>query len=222
MREGSVPMPTAKVRGSVRQVGGRQHTAKSLFAENIKSAQECIAQFRGLQALKSALNTDWLLRAAVVFTVSALDTYFHDKIKYRVGRLDLETMPPALAKFQIPLRELETWSQARRKGNVLRNWIVDYLSGKALQSPEAIAEALKFAGIDDFWNSLEPNNQRREQLKGTLNRIVQRRNQIAHEGDRETSRQSGKRLRRIDEAEVTGWTDWAMQLVEHIETKYPK
>jgi hypothetical protein len=62
------------------------HTAKSLFELNIQSAKDCVQLFDGLSKLKVKMNVKWLLRAAVVFAVSALDTYFHDKVKYRVGR----------------------------------------------------------------------------------------------------------------------------------------
>jgi hypothetical protein len=67
------------------------------------------------------VNAKWLLRAAIVFTVSALDAYFHDKIKYRIGRIAISKLPPELAKLKIEINDLWTWEQAKRKGNVLRN-----------------------------------------------------------------------------------------------------
>lgn len=110
------------------------------------------------------VDIDWVLRAAVVFTVSAIDRYFHDKVKYRIGRFSLDKIPPALKKFEIPISELPKWEKARRKGNVLRNWGVDYLSTKPLQSPDSIAEAMKLADIESLWNTIEPNNEAREKL----------------------------------------------------------
>ena len=77
------------------------HTAKTLFDTNIESADHCVTLFDGLTALKTPLEIDWVLRAAVVFCVSALDSYFHDKVKYRVGKFSLDNLPPALAKFQL-------------------------------------------------------------------------------------------------------------------------
>ena len=61
------------------------HSAQSLFEQNILSAEECLALFDGVTKLKVGLQIDWVLRAAIVFVVSALDTYFHDKIRYRTG-----------------------------------------------------------------------------------------------------------------------------------------
>ncbi|MEK6278728.1 MAG: hypothetical protein AABN95_00075 [Acidobacteriota bacterium] len=100
-----------------------------------------------------------------MFTVSALDSYFHDKVKYGVGKFSVNALPPALAKFEIPISGLPAWDQAKRKGNVLRNWVTDYLSVRTLQSPVAVAEALKLAGINDFWATIEPVQADRDALK---------------------------------------------------------
>src|SRR3989304_5025227 len=128
------------------------HTAKSLFDLNIQSAKDSIALYDAIAKLKpQEMNIDWVLRAAVVFAVSALDTYFHDKVKYKVGKYDLGNLPPALARFEIQIRALSSWDQARRKGNVLRNWVTDDLATRPLQSPTAIAEALKLGGIENLW-----------------------------------------------------------------------
>ncbi len=103
------------------------HSAKTLFDQNIESAKECLSMFDGLSKLKVGMNLNWLLRASIVFAVSALDTYFHDKVKYRVGKFTLNDLPPQLGNFQIPISELTSWEEAQRKGNVLRNWVTEYL-----------------------------------------------------------------------------------------------
>ena len=111
------------------------HSARSLFDKNIESADHCVALYDAIVKLKPArVNLDWILRAAVVFTVSAVDTYFHDKVRYRVGKYSLANLPPALARFEIPVSDLTAWEAATRKGNVLRNWVVDHLSTRPLQS----------------------------------------------------------------------------------------
>ena len=105
------------------------HTAKSLFDLNIQSAKDSVALYDAIQRLQpQGVDIDWVLRSAVVFTVSALDTYFHDKVKYRLGRYDLSNLPPALAKFEIEIKELAAWDHAARKGNVLRNWVTNSLA----------------------------------------------------------------------------------------------
>lgn len=199
------------------------HTAKGLFDKNIQSAKDSLALYGAIVKLSpQGVDLDWVLRAAVVFTVSALDTYFHDKVKYRVGRYTLENLPPALAKFQIEIGELSAWKTAIRTGNVLRNWVVNYLSTRPLQSPDAIADALKLANIQSLWNTIEPNQSDRDAMLAKLNALIKRRNQISHEGDRMTSRRSGKALRAISEKQVTDWIEFAEDLVRRVETAFPQ
>jgi HEPN superfamily RiboL-PSP-like protein len=197
------------------------HTAKSLFELNIQSAKDCLRLFDGLSKLKVKTNVKWLLRAAVVFAVSALDTYFHDKVKYRVGRFSLNDLPVQLAKFEVPIRELTTWDDAQRKGNVLRNWVMDHLAVRPLQSPSAIAEALKLCGIESLWDRIAPNPIHRRELLDKFDAMVKRRNQISHEGDREQSRRSGKRLRPINRKMVKAWIDYVEDLVAKVEAAFP-
>jgi hypothetical protein len=162
------------------------HSAESLFNQNIQSAEDCRALYQGMKTLQTQLQIHWVLRAGIVFVVSAMDTYFHDKIKYRVGKYSLANLPPALAKFEIPIADLTKWEEAERRGNVLRNWVTESLSVRPLQRREAIAEALKLAGINDVWSTIEPDKTKRQEMLDQIDALVQRRNQIAHEGEKET------------------------------------
>ena len=198
------------------------HSAKSLFDQNIQSAQECLDLFDGLSKLKVNVNLDWLLRASIVFAVSALDTYFHDKVKYKVGHFSLNDLPPQLANFQIPIRELTTWDEAQRKGNVLRNWVTDHLSVRPLQSPTAIADAMKLAGYESLWDRIEPNKAHKQALLEKFNSLIKRRNQISHEGDREQSRRSGKKLRAVTRDTVEVTIKFVQDLIQKVETAFPK
>ena len=199
-----------------------KHTAKNLFERNIKSAKDCVALYNAISKLKpSKVNIKWVLRSAIVFIVSALDTYFHDKIKYRVGRFSLGNLPPSLAKFQISISSLTSWENAKRKGNVLRNWVVDYLSTRPLQSQSIIADAMRLANIQSLWDTIEPDNDAKEKLLENLNSLIKRRNQISHEGDRLTSRKSGKKLRPIKQQQVINWITFVEDLVNKIETAFP-
>ncbi|MGH7989138.1 MAG: hypothetical protein ACREDS_02945, partial [Limisphaerales bacterium] len=69
------------------------HTAKSLFDLNIQSSDDLLKLYDGIEKLGTKLDISWLLRAVVIFSVSALDAYFHDKVKYRAGKFDLQDMP---------------------------------------------------------------------------------------------------------------------------------
>jgi hypothetical protein len=133
----------------------------------------------------------------------------------------LNDLPVQLAKFEIPIRELTTWDDAQRKGNVLRNWVTDHLAVKPLQSPSAIAEALKLSGIENLWDRIAPNQGHRRALLDEFDKLVKRRNQISHEGDREQSRRSGKRLRPISRKAVKAWIHYVEDLVAKVEAAFP-
>jgi hypothetical protein len=197
------------------------HSAKSLFDLNMQSTDDCLTLFDGIEKLGTKLEISWLLRAGVVFSVSALDAYFHDKVKYLAGKFDLENLPPALAKFRIPIEQLTTWEGAERKGNVIRNWLTEHFSTLPLQRKDDIAGALKLVGIENLWATIEPDSPKREALIEEMQRIIKRRNQIAHEGDRESSRKSGKKLRGIDRKTASDCATFVRQLVDRIEKAFP-
>jgi hypothetical protein len=198
-----------------------KHNAKTLFEKNIQSAEELIKLHEGIEKLGTKLEISWLLRAVVVFSVSALDAYFHDKVKYRGAKFDLHDMPPALAKFEIPLSDLSKWDSATRKGNVIRNWLVDFYSTRPLQRQSDISNALKLVGIESLWATVEPNSPAREQWLQKLQAFIKRRNQIAHEGDRESARNSGKKLRAIDQQYAKDCIDFVTDLVNRVEHAFP-
>jgi hypothetical protein len=198
------------------------HSAKSLFEKNIRSAKDCATLYHKVKTLDPEdVNIKWILRAAIVFTVSALDAYFHDKVKYRIGRIPLSELPDALMKFEIPVSALLAWDKAKRKRNVLRNLVVANLSTKPLQSQNAIAETLKLVNIKSFWNKVEPDKTKRMDLLHHMDEIVHRRNKISHEGDRLTSRRSGKKLRPIIPIYVLRTITFALDLVDKVEKVFP-
>jgi hypothetical protein len=197
------------------------HTAKSLFDLNIQSSEEMIKLYDGIEKLGVNLEITWLLRAVVVFSVSALDAYFHDKVRYRAGKFDLQDMPPSLAKFEIPLEDLTKWDESKRKGNVIRNWLVEHFSTLPLQRKDAISDALKLVGINAVWATNEPNTPAMKQMLAEMQGYIKRRNQVAHEGDRESSRKSGKKLRAIDRQYAEECMNFAKSLVAKIEHAFP-
>jgi len=199
------------------------HSAKSLFDKNIRSAKDCHALYHRVKKLDPVdVNIKWILRAAIVFTVSALDAYFHDKVKYRIGKIPLSDLPDTLMKFEITVSALLAWDKAKRKRNVLRNLVVANLSTKPLQSPKVIAETLKLVNIQSFWNRVEPDKIKQKDLLHHFNEIIHRRNKISHEGDRLTSRRSGKKLRAISPIYVLRTIKFAVDLVDKVEKVFPE
>ena len=96
-----------------------------------------------------------------------------------------------------------------------------FLSYRPLQSRTAIAEALKLVGIDALWDTIEPNRNNKDTMLKELDSLVRRRNQISHEGDRTTSRRSGKVLRPISRPDAERWITFVEDLIGKIETAFP-
>ncbi len=198
------------------------HTAKSLFELNVKNCDHLLKLYDGIETLSPSPENLWLLRAVIVFAASALDAYFHDKVKYRAGHYEITDLPRALKTFKVELGSLADWENASRKGNVLRNWVVDHFSTRPLQKTEDIKDALRLVGIDDLWGKTEPDSPKREAMLTCLRDLTRRRNQIAHEGDRLAHRAGGKKVRPIDKTYAEQKVTFARDLIKKIETAFPK
>ena len=66
---------------------------------------------------------------------------------------------------------------------------------------------------------VEPDYAKRKELLTTLNDLITRRNQIAHEDDRLSGRSSGKNLRSIEIADVKVWVEFVEALVATVNSK---
>jgi len=130
-------------------------------------------------------------------------------------------MPESLRQFKVEIGGLGQWEKAKRKGNVVRNWVVSHYSTRPLQKTEDIKNALKLVGIDDVWGKTEPNSPKREALLKELRAITKRRNEISHEGDRLAHRSGGKKLRPIDKPLAENAVKFITDLVAKIEGKFP-
>jgi len=93
-----------------------------------------------------------------------------------------------------------------------------------LQRPEDIATAWSMIGITKLWSRCGKNmNEKAEEVKGHLNRIISRRNQIAHEGDIRRVRNSRKiSINPIGIDDVRSDIKWLKNLVYSLERVFPK
>ncbi len=196
-------------------------SAKRLFSENLVGAEENITIYDAIEKISPRLHLSWLLRSVVVYSISALDAYFHDKIRYRAGHIDLSDMPNDYAEFQIPIKEVIRWVAADRKGNIQRDWFINHYATRPLQKKDEIAKAMKLMGYNDFWATVEPNSPARDEMLLTLAGYVDRRNKIVHEGDRLQHRSGGKQPRDIDREYAQACMDYVRQLVDKIEPVFP-
>jgi len=155
---------------------------------------------------------DWsgdLLRAGLIFAVSALDTYLHDKINQSITPFIIKKrgkeLPGALMEIFKGISHqklLQIMFEERPKVH-LSEAVKNHFSDKTLQDPIKIESALRVIGIDDLWFLLGKELRlSKKKAKIFIQSHIVRRHQIAHEADLGTSRRHRHRLRRIARPEV--------------------
>ncbi len=195
-------------------------SAIDLFRLSIARVRDLIAVHNSLKAqASSVLDLSDMLRAALVLAVSALDYYIHEVV--RIGMLEIHRgqrpEPPAFSRFQISLGNARAGINA---GQNIDSWLEDEIrqrhSYKSFQQPEAIADAIRLISDKKLWEEVSTNMSRpAKDIKQQLNRIVDRRNKIAHEADIDPSYPIGDRWP-IDELLVNEAVDFIEQVVESI------
>lgn len=185
-------------------------TAYMDFQNSIASAHSLTDMYRELRRSRglghrgrlTVQNEDllWLPRSAVVSSMSALDAYVHAVIYDQIPvALQANPIPDQLADAMasiIPIKNANSFREAfliMSAGNVaqeltsrLNSQTLSYLS---YQAPEKIQSGFEMIGRVNIFQSVAalwpgPNTTAVD-LKRTLANYVKRRNQIAHEGDRD-------------------------------------
>jgi len=132
-----------------------------------------------------------ILRAQFVMIVSALDCFIHDVV--RIGMLEIylgqRNSSKNTEKFPINLtilQQIEKVADETTKLAFLEKHIDSKNSENSFQSPRNIEYALGLINLDKIWTklSLEMNRQP-EDIRSQLALVVDRRNKIAHESDRD-------------------------------------
>jgi len=142
----------------------------------------------------------WLPRSAVVASLSALDAYVHTVIIERVPvALQSNPIPNALCEAManlIPIKNAGTFRDAlpTLAAHNIYSELTEKLKEKTLsfvsyQAPEKIASGYELIGcanifdlVSEIWQGPRSSS---DDLRRSLAGYVKRRNQIAHEGDRE-------------------------------------
>ncbi len=182
----------------------------SQFQSSVAAADQLVSMYgelrkhRGLGARGrlDAGNTDllWLPRSAVVACLSALDSYVHAVLYDRIPSVMRQhPVPEPLCdmlasvmpvkngtSFSKVLPILRSHDSVAELGNRLKEETLSFLS---YQAPEKIIAAYKLIGypaifdnVADIWPGPRTAS---DDIKRTLANYAKRRNQIAHEGDRE-------------------------------------
>lgn len=124
-----------------------------------------------------------IYRACLVLIVASLDTYVHEKAAELYNAALQGPTPPATQMstyLGIPAQDLQ-------QGQNQNLSLIRYrLSFKTLVVPEKIDKAIEASGVSAaaIWQSMAIDSYTREsRLRNALQLQVDRRNQIAHEGD---------------------------------------
>lgn len=168
-----------------------------------------------------------LRRLALVMGVVAVDAYMHWAVLRRLSEVRRQgELPKGLRQLQVPFDELASLAEAtvtaRRQRVDSRPWVQlknaaqKRLLRMTLQSSQEVGDAMAMVGVKDGWKTVATAMKlKAEGVKGRLDKIVARRNQIVHEGD--LARQSRPRrvkLNPITRLEVSADLDFLQSLVD--------
>jgi hypothetical protein len=140
-------------------------------------------------------EADDVLRAAVVFAVSALDSYMHDKILENVvqliqhyARKGGQGIPGGVLEIlrkELPLEKCLALLHRKRPDEELRRILVIALSDRTYQDAGQIQHGLKLLGIDDIWEHVRKRLKltTKDAAKTYLQPYIDRRHRIVHEAD---------------------------------------
>jgi RiboL-PSP-HEPN len=130
-----------------------------------------------------------LLRQSLVAACAATETYLADKVMEQIGPLLYNgTATPRLRKLTLDLGcWLEINQKYERKRWGLRSLIVEpYVRDQAGTAPNKVGEMLSLIGIEKPLKKLDQQRKvKGGETEALLKRITERRNRIAHTGDRQ-------------------------------------
>ncbi|MEW5834645.1 MAG: hypothetical protein AB1832_06235 [Pseudomonadota bacterium] len=187
-------------------------TALAHFQTSIDGADRLLAMYAelrrhrqlGARGRLDAANSDllWLPRASVVASMSALDAYIHAVLYERIPTvLRADEVPQPLCDAMasiIPIKSGGTFREAigilrseDSLGELSRALAERTLSFLSYQAPEKVSAGYELIGypnvfvrVSELWPGPRTTA---DDLRRNLANYAKRRNQIAHEGDREAT-----------------------------------
>ena len=165
-------------------------TEKTLFDDQVNSLRTLSSIYEFMQQNAIHMDSDALLRAEYVLLVSSFDNYIHNIVRRKIGedffasRSLSNDLCISIEVFQL-MRQDGTESGQR---SLLDSYLNKLLSKDSFQSPKSVEYALGLIGINRIWSGVASSfGDTAENIKNRLALIVQRRNQIAHEADVDSS-----------------------------------
>ena len=194
--------------------------------EAIDQFRDNLKRIRSLDSIVAAISSQTtavidltdILRAELVMSVSALDHYVHEVVRF--GMLEsyrgTRTRTSQFRSFQISLGPA---LDALNLGESDDTWISEEIrsrhSFRTFQTPDKIASAIQLISDVRLWQRVaERMDAGDEEVRETLRKIVDRRNKIAHEAD--MSRSPYEDRNPIDQQMVTEAVNFLERLVDAI------
>lgn len=156
-----------------------------------------------------------ILRSSLMLSVSAMDAYYHRKIKCYAVRLAKlgDKAPGKLQALPIAVRDFSRGMDRSRKWSALSTAIDTKLSYQSMQSPAKIADALSLLGIKSFWKTIAPAlGYDPDKLRTDLQWIVDRRNLIAHQADISVAKKNFGKDINLEPGKVY----WAIEFIDDL------
>ena len=185
---------------------------------NLEYARELVGGGRYLEGLQaSSFDVRDLYRAALVQAVASLDHWVHEEIYHRAVTLALQPDGPKPAKFGAMDLPMTIFDSVHYAGQPLDAAFDAHLRRKlgyvSYQNPDRIKEGFALVSDIQLWPTVakvlsgaaKAASVTAAEVRGQLIDIVRRRNQIAHEADRDPGPPTGRKP--ITAAEATGAID---------------
>jgi hypothetical protein len=196
------------------------HNALSLFRKNIEESKSLTPVYEYLESsLVTPLSFDDLLRAQIVYSVSAFDKLMHDLI--RIGMVEIfmgnrPTTPQYLAEtITISTYSELTSATFLPKELVFEQAIVRKLKTVSYQTPDNVAKGLSYIWNEpQKWQKIASNMAMdTEAVKTELKLIVDQRNRIVHEADINPSTNQKYSITKSDSQSVTDFLQKAGEAI---------
>jgi hypothetical protein len=161
------------------------------FNRNIFAVEDLMRIYQLVSREYPLLNeqTDEILRAAIVLSVSALDNFFHDYYRTEIveAYLGQGTFNVKFEKIRISIQGLQdmdnTFSEAEKR-NYLTLELRKMQKTDTYQSQRSIENLFSNVGVTNIWSKLEVLiGINANTIKQELGIIIDRRNKISHESD---------------------------------------
>jgi hypothetical protein len=201
----------------------------------IDASKACIRRSRRLldlcdEQLPDTKVKNDLRRSALVTAVTGIDAYMHWLVYRQISDLRREgDLPKSMAKLDIPFTELAALADATLQGRQqqieTRPWVqVKHSMQKRLlketfQSYDQVATAFAWAGVEKSWSRVADKlGMQADAIKTRMNSLVDRRNQIVHEGDiARALRPRELKYNDIEHTQVIDDVNWVESLINAIE-----